>query len=115
MCNPGTPSSWYAVTKLSSMHGPIDLRCIKKFKEFTVKSGLDDGKPHVLLIYRHAPHVLFESLKYVKANEVHLFQLPSHSSHCTQPLGACAFGIFKLHFTDTLTTFPQKNGGCECR
>lgn len=59
---------------------------MKKFKEFVINSGLDDGKAHVLLLDGHALHVSTDFLKYTRANNVHLFQLPLYSSHITQLL-----------------------------
>lgn len=41
-----------------------------------------------------------------------IVQLPSHCSHIItqQALDVGAFGVFERHLTDTLTSFPQKDG-----
>lgn len=55
----------------------------------------------VLVLDGNALHVTIGVLRYARVNDAHLFQLPSHLSHVTQPLDSRAFGMF---------TFPQKNG-----
>lgn len=49
-------------------------------------------------------------LKYARDNNIHLFHLPSHSSHVTQPLDVCVFGVFKPQMTEALASFRVKNG-----
>ncbi|CAN0342927.1 unnamed protein product, partial [Pylaiella littoralis] len=40
-----------------------------------------------------------------------LFQLPSHTSHITQPLDVVAFGRFKKSVTRVLASFYHNSGG----
>lgn len=78
-------------------------------KQFIVESGLNGGKHHdLLLLHGHASPVTIDFLKYDKDNNIHLFQLPSHLSHMTQPLDDCAFGVFKCQITETLTVSKGK-------
>lgn len=46
-------------------------------------------------------------LKYARADNTYIFQLPPHSSHSTKPLDVSAFIIFKRQLTDSPTKFPQ--------
>lgn len=107
---PGPEGSLYQVTDTSYMQGPVFLEYLRAFHKFIIASGLDDGKPHVLILDGHASHVTLDGLKFAVDNNIDLFQLPSHSSHVTQPLDVCAFGIFKRNMTTALTAFPAHNG-----
>lgn len=45
VCNPNSCDSLYEATDSSFVQGPFFLSIMKKFKEYMVESGLDDGKP----------------------------------------------------------------------
>lgn len=49
-------------------------------------------------------------LRFSRANNIDLIQLPSHSSYLTQPLDVCVFGIFKRKITDILGNFAREHG-----
>ena len=75
-----------------------------------MENGLADGKPHILVLDGHAPHVNLDVIHLEMSVNIELFQLPSHSSHMTQPLNVAAFGCFKKAVTAVLTSFPQQHG-----
>ena len=70
-----------------------------------------DGKPHVLVLDGHASHVCYDVIKLAIELDIVLFQLPSHTSHITQPLDVAAFGSFKKEVTKVLTAYRFKHGG----
>ena len=72
---------------------------------------MEDANPHVLLLDGHATHVNFDVIQLARKRNIELFQLPSHSSHITQPLDVAAFGCFKRCVTSVLTSFPARHGG----
>ncbi|CAB1096598.1 unnamed protein product [Ectocarpus sp. CCAP 1310/34] len=47
----------------------------------------------------HASHMSYEVIKLAMELNIILFQLPSHTSHITQPLDVVAFGTFKKEVT----------------
>ena len=49
-------------------------------------------RPVVLLVDGHKSHINVETAKFCKDNDIHLYCLPPHSSHITQPLDV---GFFK--------------------
>ena len=106
----GVPGATYAVTNSSMMQGPVFFTFFRKFHEYLVDNGKIDGKPHVILLDGHASHLTLEVIRFAMDNNLVIFQLPSHSSHITQPLDVCAFGIFKREITDVLQRWAQDNG-----
>lgn len=109
--NVGPPGAKYAVTDTSFMQGHVFVDFINDFHRHIKENGLDDGKPHILVLDGHASHVNFEVIKLAKSLGIELFQLPSHSSHKTQPLDVACFGIFKRQVTSTLSCFQRCHGG----
>ncbi|CAN0427610.1 unnamed protein product, partial [Hapterophycus canaliculatus] len=73
--------------------------------------NLLDGKPHVIVLDGHVLHVSLEVIKLAISLNIVLIQLPSHTSHITQPLDVAAFGCFKKELTKVLTAYPSKHGG----
>ena len=59
----------------------------------------------------HASHVCYDVIKLAIELDIVLFQLPSHTSHITQPLDVAAFGSFKKEGAKVLTAYPFKHGG----
>lgn len=107
----GPPGALYTATESSFMQGPVFVSYIKSFHKHIVDTGKNDGKPHVLVLDGHVSHLTFEVVKLAVSLNIELFQLPSHSSHITQPLDVAAFGIFKKEITSVLQSFPRRNGG----
>ncbi|CAN0191161.1 unnamed protein product, partial [Ascophyllum nodosum] len=109
--NGGPPESKFAATDSSFMQGAVFVNYITDFHHFIVKNGLADGKPHILVLDGHASHVNLDVIQLAMTLNIELFQLPSHSSHMTQPLDVAAFGCFKKAVTAVLTSFPLQHGG----
>ena len=105
----GVPGATYAVTDSSMMQGPVFFS-FKKIYKYLVDNGRSDGKPHVILLDGHASHLTLEVIRFAMDNNLVLFQLPSHSSHITQPLDVCAFGIFKRRSTEVLQGWARTHG-----
>ncbi|XP_065662731.1 uncharacterized protein LOC136085358 [Hydra vulgaris] len=62
--------------------------------------GLLNGRPHLLIMDNHYSHVFnLEFLNLMKANNIHVFALPSHTTHWLQPLDRVPFGSFKRKCT----------------
>ncbi|CAN0547215.1 unnamed protein product, partial [Ectocarpus sp. 12 AP-2014] len=59
----------------------------------------------------HASHTTFDAISLAISLDIDTFQLPSHTSHITQPLDVGTFGTFKKEITKVLTAYPLKNGG----
>ena len=107
----GPENARYAATESSFMQGSVFVEYLKDFHNQLEERGLLDGKPHVLVLDGHASHVNFDVIKLAKTLNIVLFQLPSHTSHITQPLDVAAFGSFKQQMTKVLTRFPMEHGG----
>ena len=106
----GPENARYAATESSFMQGSVFVEYLKDFHNQLEERGLLDGKPHVLVLDGHASHVNFDVIKLAKTLNIVLFQLPSHTSHITQPLDVAAFGSFKQQMK-VLTRFPMEHGG----
>ncbi|CAN0195608.1 unnamed protein product, partial [Ascophyllum nodosum] len=106
----GPPDARYTATDSSFMQGTVFLNYLKDFHKQLGERGLLDGKPHVLVLDGHASHVCYGVIKLAIELDIVLFQLPSHTSHITQPLGVAAFGSFKKEVTKVLTAYPFKHG-----
>ncbi|CAM9803514.1 unnamed protein product, partial [Sphacelaria rigidula] len=83
----GPPGAFYASTESSFMQGPVVISFIKAFHKHSA-----DGKPHVQVLHEHASHLTLEVIKLAMSLNIELFQLPSHSSHITQPLDVARLG-----------------------
>lgn len=106
----GVPGAMYAVTDSSMMQGPVFLNFIKRFHQYLVANGKIDGKPHVIILDGHTSHISVEVIRFAMDNNLDILQLPSHSSHVTQPLDVCAFGIFKRQITEVLHGWARTHG-----
>ena len=106
----GPPNARYTATDSSFMQGTVFLNYLKDFHKQLGERGLLDGKPHVLVLDGHASHVCYGVIKLAIELDIVLFQVPSHTSHITQPLGVAAFGSFKKEVTKVLTAYPFKHG-----
>ncbi|CBN74791.1 transposase [Ectocarpus siliculosus] len=84
---------------------------LKDFHKQLGDRGLLDGKPHILLLDGHASHVSVEVVRLAMNLKIILFQLPSRTSHITQPLDVVAFGRFKKSVARVLACFYHNSGG----
>ena len=87
------------------------MNYIADYDNFIVENGLVDGKPYILVLDGHASLVNLDIIQLAMSLNIERFQLPSDSSHMTQPLDVAAFGCFKKAVTATLTSFPLQQGG----
>ena len=53
------------------------------------------ARPCLLLYDGHSTHVTFDIIDSARKENIHLFVLPPHSSHCLQPLDVSVFSPFK--------------------
>ncbi|CAN0288422.1 unnamed protein product, partial [Pylaiella littoralis] len=107
----GPEGAKYTCTDSSFMQGDVFIAYLKFFHKQLGDRGLLDGKPHILLLDGHASHVSVEVIRLAMNLKIILFQLPSHTSHITQPLDVVAFGRFKKSVTRVLASFYHNSGG----
>ncbi|CAB1113787.1 unnamed protein product [Ectocarpus sp. CCAP 1310/34] len=107
----GPEGARYTCTDSSFMQGDVFIAYLKDFHKQLGDRGLLDGKPHILLLDGHASHVSVQVFRLAMNLRIILFQLPSHTSHITQPLNVVAFGRFKKSVTRVLASFYHNSGG----
>ncbi|CAB1113168.1 unnamed protein product [Ectocarpus sp. CCAP 1310/34] len=107
----GPEGARYTCTDSSFMQGDVFIAYLKDFHKQLGDRGLLDGKPHILLHDGHASHVSVEVIRLAMNLKIVLFQLPSHTSHITQPLDVVAFGRFKKSVPSVLASFYHISGG----
>ncbi|CAB1105050.1 unnamed protein product [Ectocarpus sp. CCAP 1310/34] len=105
----GVPDAKYTVTESSFIQSHVFLDYLRDLREQLDARGLQ-GK--VALVHDgHASHTTFDAISLAISLDIDLFQLPSHTSHITQPLDVGTFGTFKKELTGVLTAYPLKIGG----
>ncbi|CAB1102080.1 unnamed protein product [Ectocarpus sp. CCAP 1310/34] len=86
----------------------VFLGYLRDFREQLDVRGLQ--RKVSLVLDGHASHTTFDAVSLAISLDIDLFQLPSHTSHITQPLDVGTFGTFK-ELTRVLMAYPLKNGG----
>lgn len=84
----------------------------ESFIRYLTANSLLDGRPHMLVMdshYSHLYNITFKEL--MKANDVHVFALPSHASHWLQPLDVGVFSSFKKAWREVMRTFTRDTAG----
>ena len=76
-------------------------------------------RPVVLIQDNHSSHVSIELVELARENNIHLWSLPSHTSHILQPLDIGCFKSFKANFskachTYLLETWTSDHNKCNC-
>ena len=66
-------------------------------------------RPLFVLYDGHSSHVGLDLIETARADNVHLFVLPPHSSHILQPLDVSVFGPFKKTLSALFQNFIHKN------
>lgn len=61
-----------------------------------------DGKLHVIILDSYTSHTTLGVIKFAVTNNMVISQLPSQSSHPTQPFDVCAFSTFERMSTGIL-------------
>ncbi|CAB1121269.1 unnamed protein product [Ectocarpus sp. CCAP 1310/34] len=77
----------------------------------TESSFIQSHVAKVPLLDGHASHTTFDAISLAILLDIDLFQLPSHTSHITQPSDVGTFGTFKKELTRVLTAYPLKIEG----
>ena len=97
----------------ASASGWIDKELFLEFGEHFVKyiksdASLDNGLPHVLVMDNHYSHVFnLDFLNLMTKNNIHVFALPSHTTHWLQPLDRVSFGTFKRKWNEEMRLFTR--------
>ena len=82
------------------------------FVSFLKNEGLDNGLPHVLLMDNHYAHIFnLEFLELMKQNNIHVFALPSHTTHWLQPLDRVPFGTLKRTWNEEMRIYTRNSAG----
>ncbi|CAB1107322.1 unnamed protein product [Ectocarpus sp. CCAP 1310/34] len=97
----GVLDAKYTVTGSSFIQSHVLLDYLRDLREQLDARGLQ-GKVS-LVLDGHASHTTFDAISLAISLDIDLFQLPSHTSHITQPLDVGTFGIFKKELTRVLT------------
>ena len=81
------------------------------FAHYLRQQELND-RPHMLIVDSHSSH-LYNLLFYqvMKANNIHVFTIPPHTSHILQPLDSTPFAIFKRHWKINLMKYNSAHHG----
>lgn len=86
----------------------IFLEWAKAFVAFFPKT---DRRPHLLLLDGHSTHIYnLEFLELMKANNVHPFVFPAHTTHWLQPADKALFTSLKAHWTNQGIVVVNRSG-----
>ena len=82
------------------------------FVSFLQKEGLNTGFPHALVMDNHYAHIFnLEFLQKMKTNNIHVFALPSHTTHWLQPLDRVPFGALKRNWNEEVRLYTRNLAG----
>jgi len=87
------------------------------FKEYMVGHFLkhvqrsDPAQPILLLLDGHSTHTSLHMVHWAMEHNIHLFVLPAHTSHITQPLDVAVFGPFKRYYYSECADYMRQNMG----
>jgi len=107
----------YGTLVRASMNGWINKELFLEFGKHVVgfiksQPSLNNGHPHVIVMDNHYSHVFnLEFLSLMVANNIHVFALPSHTSHWLQPLDRVPFGTFKRKWNEEMRQFTRNTAG----
>ena len=84
----------------------------KKFIEYLKGIGqVAPYKNNVLLMDSHNSHTFnFQFIKLMNENNIHVLALPSHTTHCLQPLDDVPFANFKMAWYEGVRQYVRKSG-----
>ena len=103
----GAPEgSRFTYSDSSFINSDIFLEWLKHFIVLTPRN-----RKQILFFDGHRSHVTEEAINFARENNVELFQLPSHTSHVTQPLDVSVFGVFKQFWEQVLLNYSLTHGG----
>ena len=96
------PGTMYAATENGWMDSITFQHWFDSFILLTAntRGQRDDGSnEHVLLIFDgHSSHISLSIVDKARENDVHLVQLPPHTSHVTQPLDLACFSTWQSRY-----------------
>lgn len=72
---------------------------------------LPQERPQLLVLDGHFAHLDFHAIKMGLDNDVHIFVLPTQTSHFLQPLDVNVYLPFKRLYENKLKVFPDNHGG----
>ena len=98
----------------ASENGWINKLLFVEFGEHFVKyikshEALNNGLPHVIVMDNHYSHAEFLNL--MRNNNIHVFALPSHTTHWLQPLDRVPFGTFERQWNEEMRLFTRNTAG----
>ena len=82
-----------------------------RFACYLRKQELND-RPHMLIVDSHSSHLYnLPFYQVMKANNIHVFTIPTHTSHILQPLDSTPFAMFKRHWEINLMKYNSAHHG----
>jgi hypothetical protein len=98
----GLPDDWLVTTTASSVvNTDVFYQWMEQFC-----TDLPEGE-HLLFYDGHVSHVSLETVQLAQDNNVTCFLLPAHTTHNTQPLDLCCFGVMKQHYRARAADVPH--------
>lgn len=87
-----------------------DHVCTEWFRTIFIPEALtcSNGEPVCLIYDGHGSHTCEELRLEAMQKEIHLFQIPPHTSHMLQPLDVGIFGPVQRHWTQICETHMEK-------
>jgi len=81
-------------------------------KGFVLQLPTPDHRPHVLFLDGHCSHIYnLEFIDLMRANNVHPFVFPAHTTHCLQPADKSFFKSLKNNWTNEGIEAVRRTGG----
>ena len=99
----------WAMSDSSNVNGEIFYNWLIFFENFLIRKQMK--KPCLLLLDGHFSHVNLKNISFAMEKQIHLFVLPSHTSHITQPLDDVVFQRLKRCFEKEVEKFPLSHNG----
>ena len=82
-----------------------------RFVRFLRQQELND-RHHILIVDSHSSHLYnLPFYQVMKANNVHVFTIPPHTSHILQPLDSTPFAQFKRYWEQNLVRYNNSHNG----
>ena len=82
-----------------------------RFVRYLKHQDLND-RPHMLIVDSHSSHLYnLPFYQVMKANNIHVFTIPPHTSHILQPLDSTPFAMFKRNWEVNLMRYNASHHG----
>ena len=103
------PGSQVKVSDSGWITKEIFFEWAKAFVAFIPKT---DNRPHMLLLDGHSSHIYnLQFLDLMKANNIHPYIFPPHTTHWLQPADKALFRSLKAHWTNQGIMAVNRSGG----